>query len=213
MESHHHLLKNDKDPKTLFLHGEEINCNAWAIAMMNILLHDMEADLHLGNSLIDPKFIAGSSLKKFDIVMANPPWNQGGYDNAFYDNDAWGRFRYGTPPKSSADWAWTQHILASLRDGGRAAVVLDKGSIFRGSNKEKNIRKRFVENDVIEAVFLLPDNLAHNTPLNGLTIPPLRRRRSRCRRRSRRWSRRRSRRRSRRQRSSYYRMSCPLPCS
>jgi type I restriction enzyme M protein len=71
IESHYHLIKNGKDPKKLFLHGQEINGDTWAIAMMNVTLHDMEAELHQGDSFADPKFIVESSLKKFDIVIAN----------------------------------------------------------------------------------------------------------------------------------------------
>jgi type I restriction enzyme M protein len=102
-------------------------------------------------------------------------WNQDNYDEAFYEHDPWNRFRYGIPPKSSADWGWVQHILASLNNTGRAAVVLDTGAVSRGSgskssNKEREIRKAFVEQDFIEGVILLPENLFYNTSAAGIIL-------------------------------------------
>jgi type I restriction enzyme M protein len=102
-------------------------------------------------------------------------WNQDNYDDSFYENDTYRRFTFGTPPRSSADWGWLQHILASLNETGRAAVVLDTGAVSRGSdskqtNKEREIRKAFVENDLIEGVILLPENLFYNTTAPGVVI-------------------------------------------
>ena len=112
---------------------------------------------------------------QFDYVVANPMWNQDNYDEAFYENDAYNRFNYGIPPRSSADWGWVQHMFASLKDGGRAAVVLDTGAVSRGSgsrssNKEKAIRQAFVEEDFIEGVVLLPENLFYNTTAPGIIL-------------------------------------------
>ncbi len=81
----------------------------------------------------------------------------------------------GFPPSSSADWGWIQHINTSLKENGKAAVILDTGSVSRGSgaegsNRERDIRKKFVENDLIEAVILLPENLFYNTPAPGVII-------------------------------------------
>jgi type I restriction enzyme M protein len=102
-------------------------------------------------------------------------WNQDNYDDAFYDNDTWERFNYGKPTKSSADWGWVQHMFASLNDGGRAAIVLDSGAVSRGSgskssNREREIRKEFVERDFIEGVVLLPENLFYNTTAPGIIL-------------------------------------------
>lgn len=85
------------------------------------------------------------------------------------------QFRLGTPPASSADRGWIQHMLASLNEGGRMAVVLDTGSVSRGSgnqgsNRERDIRKAFVEADLIEAVILLPENLFYNTTAPGIIL-------------------------------------------
>ena len=102
-------------------------------------------------------------------------WNQKEYNDAFYANDSYGRFTYGVAPSSSADWAWVQHILASLKATGRAAIVLDTGAVSRGSgskqtNRERDIRKAFVENDLIEGVILLPENLFYNTSAPGIIL-------------------------------------------
>ena len=94
--------------------------------------------------------------------MANPMWNQSNYDDAFYDDDSFDRFRYGMPPTSSADWGWAHHMLASLNDHGKAAIVIDTGVASRGSGSktsDREIRKAFVENDFIEAVILLRENM------------------------------------------------------
>ena len=102
-------------------------------------------------------------------------WNQKEYNDPFYENDNWNRFTYGIAPGSSADWGWVQHILASLKDNGRAAIVLDTGSVSRGSgsknnDRERDIRKKFVEEDLIEGVILLPDNLFYNTSAPGIVL-------------------------------------------
>src|SRR5262249_6798818 len=114
-------------------------------------------------------------LKQFDYVTGNPMWNQDNYDEMLYENDRWKRFEWGTPPSSSADWGWLQHIAASLNETGRATVVLDSGAVSRGSgskssNKEKVIRQAFVEADLIEAVVLLPENLFYNTTAPGIVV-------------------------------------------
>jgi type I restriction enzyme M protein len=171
----HHPDERSKAPK---LYGQELNPVTFAMAKMNMFLHDYtDSYFAIGDTFRSPKFVSanGSALKRFDYVVANPMWNQDGYDDAFYENDTWGRFEDGNPPKSSADWSWVQHIAASLNDNGRAAVVLDTGAVSRGSgskssNKEKEIRKAFVEKDWIEGVILLPENLFYNTTAPGIVL-------------------------------------------
>ncbi len=141
---------------------------------MNAAIHDMEAEVRLGDTMYRPAFTqSDGSLRRFDLVTANPMWNQK-FSLDTYENDAYERFSLGVPPASSADWGWIQHMSASLNEGGRMAVVLDTGAVSRGSgnqgsNRERDIRKGFVEGhltqkgDLIEAVILLPDNLFYNT--------------------------------------------------
>lgn len=142
-----------------------------------MFLHDYtDASFAIGDTLRSPGFAGqGSGLRHFDYVVANPMWNQDGYDEGFYDSDEYKRFPHGAPPRSSADWGWAQHILASLAETGRAAVVLDTGAVSRGSgskssNKERDIRKALVEADLIEGVVLLPENLFYNTSAPGIIL-------------------------------------------
>ena len=159
------------------LFGQELNPTTYAMAKMNMFLHDYtDSVLAIGDTFTNPRFAsAGAGLRRFDYVVANPMWNQDNYDEAFYDADTWGRFEAGKPPASSADWGWVQHILACLKDSGRAAIVLDTGAVSRGSgskssNKEKTIRAALVEQDVIEGVVLLPENLFYNTTAPGIVL-------------------------------------------
>ncbi|MFH1674339.1 MAG: N-6 DNA methylase, partial [Pseudomonadota bacterium] len=127
-------------------------------------------------SMTNPKFKdSDSSLKKFDIVVANPMWNQP-FDPAVYENDPFDRFEsQGCVTTGKADWAWLQHTAASLSTHGRAAIVLDTGAVTRGSgskseDREKKIRQLFVDCDWIEGVILLPENLFYNTTAAGIVI-------------------------------------------
>lgn len=155
--------------------GQEINPTTFAMSRMNAFLHDIEAEIALGDTMRSPRFLdQDGGLRKFDIVTANPMWNQE-FPAEMYENDPFERFGRGTPPKSSADWGWIQHMFASLSDNGKMAVVLDTGAVTRGSgsqgsNKERDIRKAFVKADLIEAVFLMPENMFYNTPSPGIIM-------------------------------------------
>ena len=161
--------------KPLKFYGQEILHGTYAMAKMNVFIHRMEANLALGDTMNRPAFLTSSgALKKFDIVVSNPMWNQD-FQQSIYENDAYNRFGYGYPPSNSADWGWVQHMFASLNDKGRLAVVLDTGSVSRGSgnvgaNRERDIRKKFVENDFVESVILLPENLFYNTTAPGIIL-------------------------------------------
>jgi len=174
-QRHNGRLQLPKRAAPLRLFGQEINPATFAIARMNAFIHDMEADIHLGDTMRRPAFTnAEGRLRQFDLVVANPMWNQD-FPSSTYEHDPYDRFRFGTPPSSSADWGWLQHMLASLRDGGRMAVVLDTGAVSRGSgnqgsNRERDIRRTFVEADLIEAVVLLPENLFYNTTAPGIIL-------------------------------------------
>jgi len=144
---------------------------------MNLFLHDFgNAYIAIGDTMRRPAFASeGAGLQRFRYVIANPMWNQKNYTSELYENDAYGRFAHGSPPDSSADWGWVQHMFASLDDRGRAAIVLDTGAVSRGSggkssNKERTIRQAFVENDWIEGVILMPENLFYNTTAPGIIL-------------------------------------------
>jgi len=162
--------KHGDDPSAppLKFFGQEILHSTFAMAKMNAFIHDMEAEVALGDTMNRPAFLdPDGSLRRFDIVAANPMWNQD-FPQSTYENDPYSRFTFGYPPSSTADWGWIQHMLASLRQDGRMAVVIDTGAVSRGSgnagaNRERDIRKRFVQQDLIETVILLPENLFYNT--------------------------------------------------
>ena len=167
----------DEKGATPKIYGQELTHTTFAMAKMNAFLHDfIGADLHIGDTFRNPGFVTDDSeLQRFDYVLANPMWNQKEYNDTFYANDSWQRFTHGVPPSSSADWAWVQHILASLKKTGRAAIVLDTGAVSRGSgskqtSRERDIRKGFVESDLIEGVILLPENLFYNTGAPGIIL-------------------------------------------
>ena len=162
----------------LKLFGQEYVPETWAMANMNMIIHDLEGKIEIGDTFKNPWFKnSAGKLRKFDRVVANPMWNQDWFTEADYDNDEFDRFPPGAgfPGKSSADWGWVQHMVASLNATGRAAVVLDTGAASRGSgnagtNKEKTVRQWFVEHDVIESVLYLPENLFYNTTAPGIVL-------------------------------------------
>ncbi len=169
---------SDDKPAPLKLYGQEYIADTWAMANMNMIIHDMEGEIEIGDSFKNPKFRSASGkLRTFDRVVANPMWNQNWFTEADYDNDELDRFPAGAgfPGKSSADWGWVQHMYASLNATGRAAVVLDTGAASRGSgnagtNKEKAVRQWFVDQDLIESVLYLPENLFYNTSAPGIVL-------------------------------------------
>ncbi|OIN99389.1 restriction endonuclease subunit M [Candidatus Desantisbacteria bacterium CG1_02_49_89] len=162
-------FSRDKADK-LFLSGQEANHKTLALAKMNLYIHDIRnAQLVLGDTLLYPKFKKGNGLKKFNVVIANPPWNQDGYEEEVLKKGEFvsDRFTYGFISRQSADWAWIQHMLFSA-DGknGRIGVVIDNGALFRGG-KEQAIRAGVLNEDLIESVLLLPEKLFYNTGAPG----------------------------------------------
>lgn len=174
------LVSRDLDPMArvpLKLYGQELEAASYAVAHMNAKIHDMDIDLARGNSMLNPKFrTPDGRIQAVDIVIANPMWNQPFDADTSFANDPYDRFRStGGITSGKGDWAWLQHTLACLNDHGRAAVVLDTGAVTRGSgskneDKERNIRKWFVEHDLIDGVILLPDNLFYNTTAAGIIV-------------------------------------------
>jgi type I restriction enzyme M protein len=173
------LIARELDPTSkvpLKLTGQELQAESYAVAQMNGIIHDMEIEVARGDTMINPKFrTADGKVKTHDIVVANPMWNQPFNPDIFRD-DPFDRFRTaGGVSTGKGDWAWLQHTLACLHDNGRAAVVLDTGAVTRGSgskneDKERNIRKWFVDHDLIDGVILLPDNLFYNTNAAGVIV-------------------------------------------
>jgi len=159
----------------VFLFGQEANQGILALAKMNMYIHDIrDCHLEFGDTFLYPKFKEGEGLKQFDVVVANPPWNQDGYgEEVLKKGEFWKlRFGFGFVPKQSADWAWVQHMIASTKDdGSRVGIVIDNGCLFRGG-KEKAVRSAVLseKNDLVECVILLPEKLFYNTGAPGAIV-------------------------------------------
>ena len=163
LEAVHHLERQGKNSKSLSLFGQERNLNTWAICQMNLFLHDIDdANVARGDTLLEPKHLTGESVKAirtFDRVLANPPFSLKSWGHDVWSKgDAYGRDRYGCPPKSYGDLAFVQHMMASLKEDGVCGVVLPHGVLFRGG-AEGRIREGLIRDDLIEAVIGLAPNL------------------------------------------------------
>ena len=173
------LVARELDPISrvpLKLYGQELQAESYAVAHMNAIIHDMEVEIERGDTMLNPKFkTATGRIATHDIVVANPMWNQP-FGAELFANDPFDRFRtQGGATTGKGDWAWLQHTLTCLNERGRAAVVLDTGAVTRGSgakheDRERNIRKWFVDRDLIDGVILLPDNLFYNTSAAGVIV-------------------------------------------
>ena len=173
------LVARETDPISkipLRLYGQELQADSYAVAQINAIIHDMDVQIERGDTMINPKFKdAVGRITGHDIVVANPYWNQQ-FNQDIFENDPFDRFRAaGGVTSGRGDWAWLQHTLACLNERGRAAVVLDTGAVTRGSgakheDRERNIRRWFVERDLIDGVILLPDNLFYNTNAAGVIL-------------------------------------------
>lgn len=159
-----------EEARKLFLYGQEANQTTYALCRMNAIIHEIkDAKIELGDTLLYPKFKEEGSYKHFNIVVANPPWNQDGYGEEilkkaeFYKK----RYNYGFAPNNSADWVWIQHMISSSNE--KVGVVIDNGCLFRGG-REKKIRSKALQQDLVECVILLPEKLFYNTGAPGAII-------------------------------------------
>lgn len=163
LETVHHVKENGGDPRLLKLKGQEKNLTTEAIARMNLFLHGQE-DFQIvrGDTLREPKFLQHDRLETFDCVIANPPFSlsEWGYD--LWSNDPYQRQQYGLAPKTNGDFAWVQHMFASLNRNGRMAVVLPHGVLFRGGAEGK-IRTLLLKKNHIEAIIGVAPNLFYGT--------------------------------------------------
>lgn len=151
------------NPQSLTLFGQEKNLGTWSIAKMNLLLHNLP-DHHIekGDTIRTPKLVEDGEIMLFDRVIANPPFSLKEWGREEAEHDVYGRFQYGLPPKNAGDYAFIQHMIASLKANGIAGVVMPHGVLFRGGAEGK-IRQGLVESDLFEAVIGLPSNLFYGT--------------------------------------------------
>lgn len=165
-----HLKNQGKEWRNLKIYGQEINQLTSAIGRMNLFLHGID-DFHIANddTLKSPAFIEGGTIQKFDLVLANPPYSISQWDRGAFENDKYGRNFLGTPPQGRADYAFFQHILASLKsDTGRCAILFPHGILSR--NDEKDMRTKLVQKDLVECVIGIGKNLFYNSPMEACIV-------------------------------------------
>jgi len=150
--------------------GQEINALTSSIARMNLYLNGVEDfSIVREDTLKNPAFVDGSHLRTFDVVLANPPYSIKAWDRDAFANDKWGRNFLGTPPQGRADYAFIQHIIASLdKENGRCAILLPHGVLFR--DEEEIIRTGLIKSDKIECIIGLGPNLFYNSPMEACII-------------------------------------------
>ncbi len=146
------------------LYGQESNGSTWALAVMNMFLHGIDtATIRWGDTIRNPKLKEGDQLMKFDTVVANPPFSLDKWGADFAANDPYNRFWRGIPPKSKGDWAFVTHMIETTYEGrGKVGVVVPHGVLFRGAAEGK-IRRKVIEENLVEAVIGLPANLFYGT--------------------------------------------------
>ena len=145
------------------IYGQESNPTTWRLAAMNLAIRGFSVDL--GKSHGDTFGNDQFQDLKFDYILANPPFNDSEWGGEKYENDI--RWKYGRPPVGNANYAWLQHILWKLKPSGRAGVILANGSLTSDNNGENAIRKKMIEDGVIEMIILLPSKLFVNTQISA----------------------------------------------
>jgi type I restriction enzyme M protein len=146
------------------IYGQESNGSTWALCRMNMFLHGKDsAQIEWGDTLNNPKLIENDELKKFNIVVANPPFSLDKWGAEGAAADKFNRFHRGVPPKSKGDWAFITHMIeTTYEDGGKVGVIVPHGVLFRGAAEGK-IRQKLIEENLLDAVIGLPANLFFGT--------------------------------------------------
>jgi type I restriction enzyme M protein len=167
LEAVRYIRGRDGDIRSLYgrLYGQELNFITSAMARANLYLHGLEDfSVSRGDTLLQPAFIEEGTLKKFDIVIANPPFSLKNWGQEQWTSDRWGRNAYGVPPAKNGDYAWIEHMIASMKKNGRMAVVLPQGALYRMAAEGK-IRRKLLEEDLIECIIGLAPNLFYGATL------------------------------------------------
>lgn len=162
-----YLKRNQKEWRNVHAYGQETIPFTAAIARMNLFLHGITSfSVECDDTLVNPKFIENGMLQKFDVVLANPPYSIKDWNREAFAYDKYGRNMFGTPPQGRADYAFIQHIFASMKPGsGRCAILLPHGILFR--EEEKNIRENLIKSDLLECVIGLGPNLFYNASMEA----------------------------------------------
>lgn len=162
-----YLKEQGKEWRNVAVYGQEINALTSAIGKMNLFLHGVkDFSIVNGDTLASPAFIENGKLQQFDLCLANPPYSISQWDRAAFESDKYGRNFLGVPPQGRADYAFLQHIIASLKeDTGRCAILFPHGVLFR--NEESAMREKLVRSDRVECVIGLGPNLFYNSPMEA----------------------------------------------
>ncbi|MHB1685418.1 MAG: type I restriction-modification system subunit M [Bacilli bacterium] len=168
IQSHQYVEEQGQDPNDLALYGQDSNGTVWSICNMNMILHNITRfTIENGDTLEDPLIQENGQVRKFDRVLANPPFSQN-YSRANLKFPS--RFREWCPETGKkADLMFVQHMLASLKPRGHMATIMPHGVLFRGG-KEKLIREILINDDVIEAIISLPPGLFYGTGIPACVI-------------------------------------------
>jgi type I restriction enzyme M protein len=137
--------------------GQESNPTTYKLARMNLAIRGIEAKIELGDTLLNDKL----PDIKVDYILANPPFNVSDYSIKKDDY----RWKYGIPPPGNANYAWLQHFISKLAPGGTAGIVLANGSMSSDTSTEGEIRKKLIENDLVDCMVALPTQLFYNTQI------------------------------------------------
>ena len=159
-------------PRGISIYGQENDNATWALAKMNMILHDYpDAELWRDNTLSRPYFKnPDGSLKTFDYAVANPPFSAKSWTNGLDpENDEFGRFEYGVPPAKNGDYAFLLHLIKSLKSTGKGAIILPHGVLFRG-HREADIRRNLVRRGLIKGIIGLPPNLFYGTGIPACIV-------------------------------------------
>ncbi|ABB44220.1 Type I restriction-modification system M subunit [Sulfurimonas denitrificans DSM 1251] len=161
------LIKASKEigSKNFRLYGQEKNGQTQALCKMNMFLHEInDAVIEWGDTIRNPLHLQDNLLKTFDVVVANPPFSLDKWGEEIASDDSFGRFKYGTPPKSKGDYAFVLHMISSLNSHGKMGVILPHGVLFRGASEGK-IREKLIEQNLLDTVIGLPSNLFFGTSI------------------------------------------------
>ena len=168
IQSHQYVEEQGQNADDLALYGQDSNGTVWSICIMNMILHNItRSTIENGDTLEDPLMLDNGQIRKFDRVLANPPFSQN-YSRAGMKFTS--RFREWCPESGKkADLMFVQHMLASLKSNGRMATIMPHGVLFRGG-KEKLIRELFINDDCIEAIVSLPPGLFYGTGIPACVL-------------------------------------------
>ena len=165
-----YLKDKGEEWRDVKVYGQEINAGTSAIARMNLYLHGIH-DFSIVNddTLERPAFIKNGRVQQFNVVLANPPYSIKNWNREAFEHDRYGRNFLGTPPQDCADYAFIQHILASLdENNGRCAILLPLGLLSKVAELE--MRTNLIKSDLLEAIIGLGPNLFYNSPMEAMIM-------------------------------------------